>query len=61
MMFSKNFMQESRNTIIEILEVIPNEKYVHAVITTKQFGRVVTRPYQINNSEWNEIILRGWI
>ena len=60
-MHDNNFLKDSTIKIVTIHTVTPSDKHVRATITTSHFGRVTTRPYVINNSEWNEIILRGWI
>lgn len=61
MISSASFTEESKNKIIIIHDVTPHDKYVKAIITTSYFKRITTRPYKINNAEWAEIVLRGWI
>lgn len=58
---NNDFLNFTKNKIIQVQSVMPSNNYVKAIITTKQYGRVSTRPYEIKNSEWLDTILRGWI
>lgn len=56
-----SFVEQSKLKIVAIHDVLPLERKVRATITTSHFGRLTTKPYEICTTEWNEIILRGWI
>jgi len=60
-MHEDNFVEQSQIKIVAVHEVLPLERKVKAVITTSHFGRLTTKPYEIDVLDWEEIILRGWI
>ena len=60
-MHEDNFVEQSQIKIVAVHEVLPLERKVKAVITTSHFGRLTTKPYEIDVLDWEEIIFRGWI
>lgn len=42
-----NFIELSKNKILEINDVIMQDAHVIAVLTTSQFNRVTTKPYKL--------------
>ena len=60
-MHSNDFVEQSKLKIVAVHDVLPLDNRVRAVITTSHFGRRTKKTYEINNTEWAEIILRGWI
>ena len=60
-MHSNDFVEQSKLKIVAIHDVLPLDRKVRAVITTNHFGRLTKKTYEICNTEWNDIVLRGWI
>ena len=60
-MYENDFLEQSKLKIVAIHDVLPLKRKVRARITTSHFGRLTTKPYEICKTEWNEIVLRGWI
>ncbi len=56
-----DFLEQSKLKIVAIHDVLPLDRKVKAVITTSHFGRLTTKPYEIDVLDWQDIILRGWI
>lgn len=60
-MYEDDFLNESQIKIVAVHSVLPLDRKVKAVITTSHFGRLTTKPYEIDILDWQDIILRGWI
>lgn len=60
-MYENDFVEISKLKIVAVHSVLPLDRKVKAVITTSHFGRLTTKPYEICKTEWESIILRGWI
>ena len=60
-MHENDFLEKSKVKIVAIHSVLPLDRKVKAVITTSHFGRLTTKPYEIKKTEWNNLILRGYI
>ncbi len=60
-MYENDFLEISKLKIVAVHSVLPLDRKVKAVITTSHFGRLTTKPYEIDVFEWHKIILRGWI
>ena len=56
-----DFLEQSKLKIVAIHDVLPLDRKVRAIITTSHFGRLTKKTYEICNTEWNDIVLRGWI
>lgn len=56
-----SFVEDVKVKIIIVNKVEYENGMIKAIITTSQFNRVTTKPYEFNLTEWAEIIERGWI
>ena len=60
-MRNNDFLEQSKLKIVAIHDALPLDRKVRAIITTSHFGRLTKKTYEIDNTEWNDIVLRGWI
>lgn len=51
----------SEEKILAVNKVEYEGGRIKAVVTTKHFNRVATRPYEFNLMDWAKIVERGWI
>lgn len=56
-----NFIEFSKVKIITVNNVEYENGMIKAVVTTIQFDRLTTRPYEFDLLHWAEIVERGWI
>ena len=47
-MHNDDFLEQSQIKIVAVHEVLPLDRKVEAVITTSHFGRLTTKPYEID-------------
>lgn len=47
--------------IVTVNKVEYEDHKINAVVTTNHCGRVTTKPYEFELSEWAKIIERGWV
>ena len=60
-MHENDFLEQSKLKIVAIHDVLPLDRKVRAIITTSHFGRLTKKTYEIDNTKWRKMILRGYI
>lgn len=56
-----NFLETSKERVVDIVKVEYKDDHVTAILVTEQFGRRTRKPFIFTVDEWERIRKRGYV